>query len=157
MVTGAFSGPGVAIAAGLAEAGADVVLGARRLGRLGATEATVRATGRRALSVATDAEPEACEAPASAAVAELGRVDIIRDLAQQWSGRKGIRVNAAAPGFFPPEMTEQYEPGYLERQASRTVLGRLGELAAAVLFLASPASGYFTGQTLVVGGGLTCG
>ena len=37
-----------------------------------------------------------------------------RDLAQQWTGRKGIRVNAVAPGFFTSEMTDQYPEGYLE-------------------------------------------
>jgi NAD(P)-dependent dehydrogenase (short-subunit alcohol dehydrogenase family) len=52
--------------------------------------------------------------------------------AQPWTGREGIRVNAAAPGFFDPR-----------------------ELAATVVFLASSASGYVTGQTLPVEGGMT--
>jgi len=89
---------------------------------------------------------------------KAGLLGLTRDLAQQWSGRKGIRVNAIAPGYFPTEMTDQNEPGYLERQADRCLLGRLGdvdELAAAALFLASPASGYVTGATLVVDGGFT--
>jgi NAD(P)-dependent dehydrogenase (short-subunit alcohol dehydrogenase family) len=55
-------------------------------------------------------------------------------------------------------MTDQYPDGYLERQQPRLIAGRTGdpeELAAALVFLASDAGGYVTGQTLVVDGGLT--
>ena len=55
-------------------------------------------------------------------------------------------------------MTEQYQEGYLDSQLPRVLAGRTGdpaELAAAVVFLASPAGGYVTGQTLVVDGGFT--
>jgi NAD(P)-dependent dehydrogenase (short-subunit alcohol dehydrogenase family) len=95
---------------------------------------------------------------AAYSASKAGLLGLTRDLAQQWSGRKGIRVNAIAPGFFASEMTEQYLPGYLEEQLRRAPLGRAGEadeLTAAVLFLASDASSYITGQTLVVDGGLT--
>ncbi len=237
IVTGASSGLGVAFAQGLAEAGADVVLGARRVERLEDTAGLVRKTGRRALAVATDvADPDSCTALVEAAMAEFGRVDVLvnnagvgtavpatrespeqfrsvidvnlngcywmaqacgrvmqpgssivnissvlglttaglpqaayasskagligmtRDLAQQWTGRKGIRVNAIAPGFFASEMTEQYPDGYLKSQEGRIPVGRKGdpaELAAAVVFLASDAAGYVTGQTLPVDGGMT--
>jgi NAD(P)-dependent dehydrogenase (short-subunit alcohol dehydrogenase family) len=63
-----------------------------------------------------------------------------------------------APGFFASEMTEQYPDGYLESQESRIPAGRKGdpaELAATVVFLASDAAGYVTGQTLPVDGGMT--
>lgn len=76
----------------------------------------------------------------------------------QWTGRKGIRVNALAPGFFPSEMSDQFPEGYIESQLPRVPAGRPGdpeELAAAVVFLASPAAAYVTGATLVVDGGLT--
>jgi NAD(P)-dependent dehydrogenase (short-subunit alcohol dehydrogenase family) len=89
---------------------------------------------------------------------KAGLIGLTRDLAQQWTGRKGIRVNAIAPGFFDTEMTDQYTPEYIEQVSSRIVAGRWGnasELAAAVVFLASAAAGYITGQTLVVDGGMT--
>lgn len=97
--------------------------------------------------------PQAAYSASKAAI--LG---LTRDLAQQWSGRKGIRVNAVVPGMFETEMTEAYPPGYLESQLARLPLGRAGdpdELGAAVVFLGSPASSYVTGAALVVDGGYT--
>jgi NAD(P)-dependent dehydrogenase (short-subunit alcohol dehydrogenase family) len=234
IVTGASSGLGVAFAKGLAEAGADVVLAARRADRLKETAALVESVGRRALVVQADvSQPDDCREVARAA-AEFGTVAVLvnnagvasavpasretpeeflgvmdvnlngaywmaqaaasvmksggsiinissvlglvtggipqaaysaskagllgltRDLAQQWTGRKGIRVNAICPGFFESEMTDQYPPGYLEKMQAGLPAGRIGdpeELAAAVVFLASPAGGYVTGETLVVDGG----
>src|SRR3954454_706588 len=237
VVTGASSGLGVAFAEALAEAGADVALGARRVDRLEGNRKLGEEKGRRAVVVQTDvADPEACSALVERAMRELGRVDILvnnagvgtavpatretpeqfrrvvdvnlnccywmaqacgrvmrpwssivnissvlglttaglpqaayaaskagligmtRDLAQQWTGRKGIRVNALAPGFFASEMTDQYPDGYLDAMAPRIPAGRKGEaseLAAALLFLASDAGGYVTGQTIAVDGGMT--
>jgi 2-dehydro-3-deoxy-D-gluconate 5-dehydrogenase len=78
IVTGASSGLGVAFAQALAEAGADVALGARRAERLEDTKKLVEAAGRRAVAVATDvADPDHCNALVDAAIAEFGRVDIL--------------------------------------------------------------------------------
>ncbi|NED64778.1 SDR family oxidoreductase, partial [Streptomyces sp. SID10244] len=74
---------------------------------------------------------------------KAGVIGLTRDLAQQWASRKGIRVNAIAPGFFESEMTDTYHDGYLESQLPRVLLGRMGrgeELAATAVWLASPAS-----------------
>jgi NAD(P)-dependent dehydrogenase (short-subunit alcohol dehydrogenase family) len=105
------------------------------------------------LGITTADLPQAAYSASKAAV-----IGLTRDLAQQWGSRKGIRVNALAPGFFRTEMTDEYKPGYLESQAHRLVLGRLGdarELAATAVWLTSAAGGYVTGQTIVVDGGLT--
>ena len=78
IVTGASSGLGVAFAEALAEAGADVALGARRVDRLADTAKLVEAHGRRAIAVQTDvSDPEACRALVAATVEQLGRVDVL--------------------------------------------------------------------------------
>ena len=95
---------------------------------------------------------------AAYSASKAGLIGLTRDLAVQWTGRKGIRVTALAPGFFPSEMTDQFPEGYVDSQLPRIPAGRTGdpdELAAAMVFLASPAAGYITGATLVVDGGLT--
>src|SRR4051812_33955803 len=220
IVTGASSGLGVSFAQACANAGADVVLAARREDRLSATAGLVRSAGRRTLTVATDvSDPAQCQVLIDAALHEFGHVDVLvnnagvgtsvpatretpdefrsvvdinlngcywmaqacakvmrpgssiinitsvlglttaglpqaayasskagligltRDLAQQWTGRKGIRVNALAPGYFESEMTDQFEGDYIARTViPRTLHGRLGraeEVTAALIFLAS--------------------
>ncbi|MGC4933670.1 SDR family NAD(P)-dependent oxidoreductase [Gordonia sp. DT30] len=78
IVTGASSGLGVSFAIAFAEAGADVVLAARRTDRLADTAAKVEATGRKALSVTADvSDPESCERVVAAAMETFGRVDVL--------------------------------------------------------------------------------
>jgi NAD(P)-dependent dehydrogenase (short-subunit alcohol dehydrogenase family) len=95
---------------------------------------------------------------AAYASSKAGLIGLTRDLAQQWTPRKGIRVNALAPGYFESEMTDQFETQYINDVVlPRTLFGRLGtheEIGAALLFLASQASGYVTGITLPVEGGV---
>jgi len=236
IVTGASSGLGVAFAKALAEAGADLALGARRVDRLGETAQLVQSIGRRSIVVSTDVtRPEDCQRLVDETMSEFGRVDVLvnnagigtavpatrekpeefravveanlmgsfwmsqacarvmkpgssiinigsvlglstaglpqaaysaskagiqgltRDLAQQWTGRRGIRVNTLAPGYFATEMTDAYVPGYVDSViASRVLAGRMGELvecAAAVVFLASEAASYISGIVLPVDGG----
>lgn len=96
---------------------------------------------------------------AAYSASKAGIVGLTRDLSQQWSGRRGIRVNAVAPGYFASEMTAQVPADQLHAFVDSTAsLGRLGrqeELDAAVLFLASDASSYITGITLPVDGGMS--
>jgi NAD(P)-dependent dehydrogenase (short-subunit alcohol dehydrogenase family) len=236
IVTGASSGLGVAFAQGLAQAGADVAVCARRVDRLQQTRHDVETLGRRCVAIEADvSRVEDCTRVVEQTVSELGRVDVLvnnagigtavpatreapeefrkvidvnlmgsywmaqacaramaqggsiinigsvlgsttaglpqaayasskaaiigltRDLAQQWTGRKGIRVNALAPGFFPSEMTDQYPDGYMDQMLWRVPAGRVGrpeELVAALVFLASDASSYVTGIVLPVDGGV---
>ncbi|MBL8333497.1 MAG: SDR family oxidoreductase [Rubrivivax sp.] len=88
-----------------------------------------------------------------------GVVQLTRAIAQAWGGQ-GITCNAIGPGFFPTDLTA---PVFADAElaalhARRTALGRNGQLAdlhGATVFLASPASAYVTGQTLMVDGGYT--
>jgi NAD(P)-dependent dehydrogenase (short-subunit alcohol dehydrogenase family) len=237
IVTGASSGLGVAFAVGLADAGADIAICARRVEKLEETKAQVLERGRRCIAVQADvSDPNDCDRVVAETVEQLGKVDVLinnagigtavpatretpdefrrvidvnlngsyfmaqacgramrdgggsivnigsvigstsaflpqaayasskaaiigltRDLAQQWTGRKGIRVNALAPGFFKSEMTDQYQEGYVEQMMFRVPAGRMGEpheLVAAAIFLASDASSYVTGAVLPVDGGV---
>jgi len=235
VVTGASSGLGVAFAQALAQAGADVVLGARRIDRLPDTGALVEAEGRNFAALKTDVtKPEDCTALIALAIERFGRVDILvnnagvgtavsatsetpeqfrnvidvnlmgsywmaqafaraaknggaivnissilgmrpgglpqaayasskagvigltRDLAAQWTARKGIRVNALAPGFFPSEMTDQMNDASIEMVRALTAaqrIGRVEELASTLIWLVSDASSYVSGVTVPVDGG----
>jgi gluconate 5-dehydrogenase len=88
-----------------------------------------------------------------------GVVQLTRAIAQEWGG-KGITCNAIGPGFFPTALTAPVfaDPALAARHAQQTCIGRNGELAdlhGVTVFLASNASSYITGQTLMVDGGYT--
>jgi NAD(P)-dependent dehydrogenase (short-subunit alcohol dehydrogenase family) len=239
LVTGASSGLGVVFARALAEAGASVVLAARRLDRLEEVAQGIREGGGSAVAVACDVtDPAQVDAAAQRALDEFGGLDvavanagavpeglslpervppelfeqsvrvnllgtwftcqsagrlmlaegggtivvvssvmgvagaanfppayqaskaaanaITRLLAASWADR-GVRVNALAPGWFPSEMTESilsspYRPR-IEGQAAMGRIGDPGELVEPLLFLASDASSYMTGQVIHVDGG----
>lgn len=237
VITGASGGLGAGFAVALAEAGADVVLAARRAEALASVAERVRALGRRAVEVPADVtDPDSCAEVVRRAIDELGRLDILinnagvshvapalrdstqnfrdtvevnltaaysmsiacarvmdrgsaivnvssvlglvksalpqaayaaskagligltRDLANQWSERRGIRVNAIAPGFVATDMTSEMDDATLGRFLDTASMPRLGtqrEMDAAVLFLAAPASSYITGSTLAVDGGMS--
>lgn len=242
IVTGASSGLGASFATVLAEAGADVAIGARRVELLEQTKKAVEERGRRCVAVQTDVTSAAdCERLVAAARDELGGPHILvnnaginvvepalredpeqfrrivdvhllgtyqmsqafaracvegghggsivnvssvvgmtataapqaaygaakaalfgltRELAMQWSGRRGIRVNALTPGLFLEGMSadiQKNEEAYAHARAM-TVFGRLGkawELAGPLLLLVSDAGSYMTGASLVVDGGWT--
>jgi NAD(P)-dependent dehydrogenase (short-subunit alcohol dehydrogenase family) len=88
-----------------------------------------------------------------------GVVQLTRAIAQEWSAH-GITCNAIGPGFFPTALTSTifHNPELAKRNAEQTCIGRNGQLEdlyGATVFLASDASAYVTGQTLMVDGGFT--
>ncbi|MCY7377359.1 MAG: glucose 1-dehydrogenase [Pyrinomonadaceae bacterium] len=91
------------------------------------------------------------------AASKAGLIGLTRELAASW-GRRGIRVNAIAPGFFHSRLADKVIDIY-ERSIQETNviprIGEEGELKGAAVFLASDASSYITGQTIIVDGGMT--
>lgn len=91
------------------------------------------------------------------AATKAGLMGLTRELAATW-GRKGIRVNAIAPGFFHSRLADGAiaiaEPG-IKATSPIPRVGDAGELKGVCVFLAADASNYITGQTIVVDGGRT--
>ena len=242
LITGGSRGLGLEMATALGEAGAAVVITARREQWLKPAEEELRAKGVTVLSVTCDvSNPEQVNAAVKAAVDRFGRLDILvnnagiswgeavetmplekwrqvfdtnavgcflmsqaagnemlrlghggsiiniasvagingldtgvldavgysaskgavvaltRDLAVKWA-KRGIRVNAIAPGFFDTRLSHSLLEKTLANVEQATPMGRIGkpgELGGVAVFLASAASSYVTGQVLAVDGGLT--
>jgi gluconate 5-dehydrogenase len=94
---------------------------------------------------------------AAYAATKAGLMGLTRELAASW-GRQGIRVNAIAPGFFHSRLADPAIPlAEPDIKASNPIprVGAAGELKGVAVFLASDASNYITGQTIVVDGGRT--
>jgi hypothetical protein len=86
-------------------------------------------------------------------------INLTRELALQWA-RKGIRVNSLCPGWFPSEMTagmdgDEASQGFIRQMSPIPRMGFEHELDGALLLLASGASTFMTGQSLIVDGGWT--
>lgn len=93
---------------------------------------------------------------ANYAAAKAGMIGFSKSLARE-VGSRGITVNAIAPGFIDTDMTRNLAADQRESLIGQIPLGRLGEvddIAAAVVFLASPQAAYITGETLHVNGGM---
>jgi gluconate 5-dehydrogenase len=91
--------------------------------------------------------------------AKGGILQLTRAIAQEWS-KFGITCNAIGPGYFPTALTAPVfsNPALVKLHADRTAIGRNGEvqdLNGVAIFLASDASAYITGQTIMVDGGYT--
>ncbi|HYJ92484.1 MAG TPA: SDR family oxidoreductase, partial [Pyrinomonadaceae bacterium] len=88
---------------------------------------------------------------------KAGLIGLTRELAASW-GRRGIRVNAIAPGFFHSRLADPVIDIYERTIQENNFIPRIGEpgeLKGVTVFLASDAASYITGQTIVVDGGLT--
>ena len=87
---------------------------------------------------------------------KAGLIGLTKSLARECAGR-GVRVNAVAPGFIVSDMTATLPAEAKEKMLEQIPLkrpGQPGDVAAAVLFLASQASSYITGQVIAVDGGM---
>lgn len=96
--------------------------------------------------------------PIEYGVTKAGIIQMVRYLAVHW-GKSNVRFNSISPGPFPNPAVQQSHPEFIERLASKSPLGRVGqstEIAGSVAFLLSDAASYITGQNLHVDGGWNC-
>jgi NAD(P)-dependent dehydrogenase (short-subunit alcohol dehydrogenase family) len=93
---------------------------------------------------------------AAYAASKAGVLGLTRDLASQWTSRRGIRVNALCPGYVETEMTGSSSGPLGDMVERHSIMGRFGrqeEMDSALIFLATEASSYMTGESLHIDGG----
>jgi 3-oxoacyl-[acyl-carrier protein] reductase len=113
----------------------------------------LRARFGRIVNVASVVGPRANPGQANYAASKAGLIGMTKTVAAEVA-RKGVTVNAVAPGFIATEMTKDVPPEVLEAVPARRA-GQPREVAACVRFLASDAAAYVTGTTLYVDGGMS--
>jgi 3-oxoacyl-[acyl-carrier protein] reductase len=112
----------------------------------------LRARFGRVVNIASVVGPRANVGQANYAASKAGLIGLTKTVASEVA-RKGVTVNAVAPGFIETDMTADLPPGVVENVPARRA-GRPEEVAACVRFLASDEAGYVTGTTLYVDGGM---
>jgi 3-oxoacyl-[acyl-carrier protein] reductase len=118
-----------------------------------AMRSMLRARFGRIVNVASVVGPRANPGQANYAASKAGLIGMTKTVAAEVA-RKGVTVNAVAPGFIATEMTKDLSPRVLEAVPARRA-GHPDEVAACVRFLASDAAAYVTGTTLYVDGGMS--
>jgi 3-oxoacyl-[acyl-carrier protein] reductase len=113
----------------------------------------IKARYGRVVNIASVVGPRANAGQSNYAAAKAGLVGMTKTVAAEVA-RRGITVNAVAPGFIATEMTASLTNGYLDHVPARRA-GTPEEVAACVRFLVSEDAAYVTGTTLTVDGGLS--
>ena len=113
----------------------------------------IKARYGRIVNIASVVGPRANAGQANYAAAKAGLIGLTKTVAAEVA-RRGVTVNAVAPGFIATDMTEELPDAILDAVPAKRV-GTPEEVAAAVRFLASDDAGYVTGSTLFVDGGMS--
>jgi 3-oxoacyl-[acyl-carrier protein] reductase len=113
----------------------------------------IRARYGRVVNIASVVGPRANAGQANYAAAKAGLIGFTKTVAAEVA-RRGVTVNAVAPGFIETDMTKDLPEDVLKAVPARRA-GTPDEVAAAVRFLASDAAGYVTGTTVYVDGGMS--
>jgi 3-oxoacyl-[acyl-carrier protein] reductase len=118
-----------------------------------AVRGMVRRRDGRVINIASVVGPKANAGQANYAASKAGLIGMTKTIAVEVA-RRGVTVNAVAPGFIATDMTADLPDGVLDAVPARRA-GRPEDVAACVRFLASPEAAYITGSVLTVDGGLS--